>query len=152
MKQKFILETKIGFITLYSLNGQIIMIEILNNFEKILLPNNFDFDPFKNYFKAKSKNIQIQFKMIGTEFQLKVWNEICKIDYGKTKTYEDIAKSIGKPTSCRAVANACGQNKFALVIPCHRVVGKKDIGGYKWGIDKKKWLLDFEKKNEKKIS
>ena len=81
----------------------------------------------------------------GTEFQRMVWKEILKIPRGTTRTYSEIAISIGKPNSHRAVANACGQNKLAVLVPCHRVVGKSNLGGYKWGIERKKWLLDSEK-------
>ena len=87
----------------------------------------------------------------GTEFQKKVWKEILKIPKGQTKTYKDIALSIGSPKSYRAVANACGKNPLPVTIPCHRVV-KSDgsIGGYsaKGGVKKKKILLSGET-NEK---
>ena len=87
----------------------------------------------------------------GTEFQKKVWKEILKIPKGQTKTYKDIALSIGSPKSYRAVANACGKNPLPVTIPCHRVV-KSDgsIGGYsaKGGVKKKKILLSDET-NEK---
>tara|TARA_S200000501_G_scaffold202191_1_gene190235 strand:- start:2362 stop:2646 length:285 start_codon:yes stop_codon:yes gene_type:complete len=87
----------------------------------------------------------------GTEFQKKVWKEILKIPKGQTRTYKDIALSIGSPKSYRAVANACGKNPLPVTIPCHRVV-KSDgsIGGYsaKGGVEKKKILLSGET-NEK---
>ena len=103
-------------------------------------------DPvFDNYFKRLSKEIPVKYKLEGTPFQLKVWNEILNIPYGETRTYGEIANAIGESKSYRAVANACGQNKLALIIPCHRVVGQHNLGGYKWGTDKKKWLLEFEK-------
>ena len=80
----------------------------------------------------------------GTPFQKEVWQEIIKIPCGQVRTYSDIAKTIGRPNSYRAVANACGQNKIALFVPCHRVIGKSNLGGYKWGLDKKKALLELE--------
>ena len=85
----------------------------------------------------------------GTEFQIKVWEEISKIPYGETRTYKDLAIAIGKPRSFRAVANACGKNPYPPIIPCHRVVrtdGK--LGGYsgKGGIKTKKMLLEQEQK------
>tara|TARA_E500000075_G_scaffold130667_1_gene139917 strand:+ start:920 stop:1210 length:291 start_codon:yes stop_codon:yes gene_type:complete len=87
----------------------------------------------------------------GTEFQKKVWKEILKIPKGQTRTYKDIALSIGSPKSYRAVANACGKNPLPVTIPCHRVI-KSDgsIGGYsaKGGVKKKKILLSGET-NEK---
>ena len=85
----------------------------------------------------------------GTEFEVKVWNEISKIPYGETRTYKDLAIAIGKPDSARAVANACGKNPYPPIIPCHRVIrtdGK--LGGYsgKGGIKTKKKLLKQEQK------
>ncbi|OUU79793.1 MAG: hypothetical protein CBC38_04585 [Gammaproteobacteria bacterium TMED78] len=86
--------------------------------------------------------------LIGTEFQIKVWNEIINIPIGQTRSYKDIAVAIGSPKSARAVANACGKNPLSSVIPCHRVVcSDGSLGGYslKGGISKKKSLLMKEK-------
>ena len=85
----------------------------------------------------------------GTEFEVKVWEEISRIPYGETRTYKDLAIAIGKPDSARAVANACGKNPYPPIIPCHRVIrtdGK--LGGYsgKGGIKTKKKLLKQEQK------
>ena len=67
----------------------------------------------------------------GTNFQIQVWSEISKIPFGNTKTYKEIAVSIGKPNSARAVANACGKNPYPIDIPCHRVIRSDgNIGGY----------------------
>ena len=84
---------------------------------------------------------------MATEFQKLVWNEIDKIPFGETKSYKDIAISIGKPNASRAVANACGQNPLPVIRPCHRVIrsdGK--IGGYsaKGGTVLKRALLRCE--------
>ena len=89
-------------------------------------------------------------KLIGTPFEIKVWEEITKIPKGKTKTYKEIAINIGHPNSARAVANACGKNPYPILIPCHRVVrsdGK--IGGYSGpgGESQKKMLLLKEKES-----
>tara|TARA_B110000259_G_scaffold61113_1_gene72152 strand:+ start:68 stop:349 length:282 start_codon:yes stop_codon:yes gene_type:complete len=83
-------------------------------------------------------------KLKGTEFQLKVWNQIKKIPKGNVKTYKEIAEIIGRPNSARAVANACGKNPFLIKIPCHRVIRSDGgLGGYsgKGGVDMKKKLL-----------
>jgi AraC family transcriptional regulator, regulatory protein of adaptative response / methylated-DNA-[protein]-cysteine methyltransferase len=83
----------------------------------------------------------------ATAFQLRVWRELQNIPYGTTCSYNDIAKRIGKPKAYRAVANACGSNRVSLVIPCHRVIRKNgDLGGYRWGIERKKKLLAMEAK------
>tara|TARA_B100001758_G_C18413052_1_gene617281 strand:+ start:293 stop:586 length:294 start_codon:yes stop_codon:yes gene_type:complete len=83
----------------------------------------------------------------GTNFQIQVWSEISKIPFGKTKTYKEIAVSIGKPNSARAVANACGKNPYPIDIPCHRVIRSDgNIGGYSGdgGVKKKMQLLKSE--------
>jgi O-6-methylguanine DNA methyltransferase len=83
---------------------------------------------------------------IGTEFQKKVWKELLNIKRGETKTYSDVAMAIGSPKSCRAVANAIASNNIAYFVPCHRVVRKNgDVGGFRWGVDKKVTLLNSEK-------
>ena len=86
-------------------------------------------------------------KLIGTEFQINVWEDIKKIPKGQTKTYKDIAVALKKPKSSRAVANACGKNPLLIEIPCHRVIrsdGK--LGGYsgKGGMKQKRKLLKEE--------
>ena len=86
----------------------------------------------------------------GTEFQIKVWNELKKIPIGETKTYKEIAKLIGSPKAARAVANACGKNQYPITIPCHRVVRSDGgLGGYsgKGGVETKRQLLENEKNN-----
>lgn len=82
----------------------------------------------------------------GTPFQQKVWHEITKIPYGKTRTYKEIATAIGSPLSCRAVGQACKKNPIPILIPCHRVIRSDgSIGGYSRGIKKKRQLLEMEK-------
>ena len=79
-----------------------------------------------------------------TNFERKVLLETLRIPHGKTVTYEELAKKIGYPKAARAVGNALNKNPLPILIPCHRVVGKKDIGGYALGIKMKKELLEFE--------
>lgn len=81
----------------------------------------------------------------GTAFQLRVWAELCRIPPGDTRTYAEVASAIGHPAASRAVANACGANPAAAVVPCHRVVrGDGGLGGYRWGLDRKRALLERE--------
>lgn len=82
--------------------------------------------------------------MVGTDFDKLVWTEIRKIPLGETLTYKQIATAIGRPTSFRAVANACGRNSNPITIPCHRVVGSDSLGGYRWGVELKSRLLEYE--------
>lgn len=99
----------------------------------------------QQYFKGKLKVFKTPFICIGTPFQQRVWKELQKIPYGKTKSYADIAKAIGKPTAYRAVALANGANRIGVVIPCHRVINTGGgLGGYAGGVDKKQSLLRLE--------
>ncbi len=83
---------------------------------------------------------------VGTEFQKMVWDELMKVEYGKTASYLDIAKRIGKREAVRAVANANGNNAIAIIIPCHRIIQTDgSIGGYSGGITIKKKLLQMER-------
>ena len=86
-------------------------------------------------------------KLVGTEFQLKVWTYLKKIPRGRVKTYSQVAKAIGKPLAVRAVANAIGKNPYAPKIPCHRVIRSDgSLGGYsgKGGVKTKRFLLQKE--------
>jgi len=81
----------------------------------------------------------------ATAFQRRVWEELRKIPYGKTKTYSEVARAIGRPTAIRAVARACATNPVSVVVPCHRVVREDgNLAGYRWGIQRKRALLEHE--------
>jgi AraC family transcriptional regulator of adaptative response/methylated-DNA-[protein]-cysteine methyltransferase len=82
----------------------------------------------------------------GTAFQLKVWRYLQSIPAGDVKSYAEVARGIGQPSAARAVARACASNRVAITIPCHRVVrGDGTLGGYKWGVARKRVLLDRER-------
>src|SRR5687767_14704297 len=84
----------------------------------------------------------------GTVFQRRVWDELRRIPRGETRTYQEIARAIGAPDAVRAVGSACGANPVALVVPCHRAVRTDGgLGGYAWGLRRKKKLLELEKKS-----
>jgi len=83
-------------------------------------------------------------KPLGTKFQMAVWNELKKIPRGQTRTYGEIAAAIGRPKAARAVGSACGANPLPLFIPCHRVVAKNGLGGFRSGLPWKKLLLKNE--------
>jgi AraC family transcriptional regulator of adaptative response/methylated-DNA-[protein]-cysteine methyltransferase len=81
----------------------------------------------------------------ATAFQRRVWAHLQSLPFGATQSYAQVAKAIGRPTAARAVARACASNRIAVAIPCHRVVrGNGEMGGYRWGVDRKKALLDME--------
>ena len=97
---------------------------------------------FSNNWSSKAP---ITFHVRATDFQLEIWNALLQIPLGKLSTYGAIAKSIGKPMASRAVGTAIGSNPIAFLIPCHRVVqatGK--MGGYMWGTERKKMIIDWE--------
>jgi AraC family transcriptional regulator, regulatory protein of adaptative response / methylated-DNA-[protein]-cysteine methyltransferase len=82
----------------------------------------------------------------GTAFQMMVWNYLLKIPYGAVQSYSEVAAAIGKPKAVRAVASACAANKVALLVPCHRVIrGDGGLGDYRWGIERKRVLIDRER-------
>lgn len=100
------------------------------------------------YLKGDLKVFTVPLDIRGSEFQLKVWDALIKIKYGKTNSYLEIAKKIGRPESVRAIANANGQNGIAVIIPCHRVIGSDgSLTGYGGGIAIKKKLIRLESKN-----
>ena len=94
------------------------------------------------------KEFKTPIHLIGSAFQKLVWNTLIRITYGKTKSYREQAIAISNPLAQRAVANANGANKIAIVIPCHRIINSNgDIGGYGGGSVRKKWLIQHEKSN-----
>jgi len=84
----------------------------------------------------------------GTAFERMVWDEIRRIPFGETRTYTEIASSLGRPRAVRAVAKACAANRIAIAIPCHRVMGKDGTErGYRWGVERKRRLLAQERRS-----
>jgi AraC family transcriptional regulator of adaptative response/methylated-DNA-[protein]-cysteine methyltransferase len=82
----------------------------------------------------------------GTAFQLRVWQALRAIPRGETRSYSQLARELGEPKAVRAVARACAANRVALVVPCHRVVGASGaLTGYRWGMERKRMLLEAEK-------
>ncbi|NDP22931.1 MAG: methylated-DNA--[protein]-cysteine S-methyltransferase [Paludibacter sp.] len=83
---------------------------------------------------------------IGTEFQLSIWNALQQVPKGKTSTYAKIAEAIGRPKAVRAVGTAIGANPIAFLIPCHRIIRSDGgLGGFRWGLECKKLMLEWEK-------
>lgn len=98
------------------------------------------------YFAGKRKRFSIPLDMIGTEFQISVWQALLNIPYGSTSSYKLQAESMGKLSAIRAVAAANGRNQISIIIPCHRVIGSDgNLVGYGGGIERKRTLLKLEK-------
>lgn len=107
----------------------------------------------QDYFECKLKDFTIPLSMQGTAFQIDVWNELLRIPYGSTRSYQQQANAIKKHASVRAVANANGMNKIAIIIPCHRVIGSDGhLTGYGGGLWRKKFLLELEQSNNRQLS
>jgi AraC family transcriptional regulator of adaptative response/methylated-DNA-[protein]-cysteine methyltransferase len=102
---------------------------------------------FLLHLRGAEPHLDLPLDVRATAFQQRVWAALCRIPYGATRTYSQVAQSIGKPRAVRAVARACATNPTCIVIPCHRVVRSDGtLGGYRWGIERKQVLLDREKR------
>jgi AraC family transcriptional regulator of adaptative response/methylated-DNA-[protein]-cysteine methyltransferase len=89
--------------------------------------------------------------VVATAFQRRVWEALRSIPFGATRTYREVARSLGQPGATRAVARACAANPTAVVVPCHRVIRSDgSLGGYRWGLRRKKLLLDQERRRAKR--
>jgi methylated-DNA-[protein]-cysteine S-methyltransferase len=123
--------------------------------EKIEISNNLDEFGIKiqtslmDYFDGKLQVFELPLAFdFGTEFQKSVWKALLEIPYGKTTTYSEIAKKIGNPKAFQAVGGAVGDNPIAIIIPCHRVIGKNgSLTGFRWGLDRKIKLLKLENRD-----
>jgi AraC family transcriptional regulator of adaptative response/methylated-DNA-[protein]-cysteine methyltransferase len=99
----------------------------------------------KQLVSGSTASLNIPLDLRGTAFQQMVWKELRRIPAGQTRSYTEVAKTIGRPKAVRAVANACASNPVALVVPCHRVVQKNgSLAGYRWGVKRKAALLEKE--------
>ena len=99
------------------------------------------------HLRGQEPHLDLPTDVQATAFQRRVWEELRKIPYGATKTYTEVARAIGRPAAIRAVARACATNPVSVVVPCHRVVRQDgDLAGYRWGIGRKRALLEKEGK------
>ena len=99
----------------------------------------------KQLIRNPAEEVRLQLDLRGTRFQQKVWQQLRAIPCGSTVSYSQVATAIGQPTAARAVAGACAANPIAVVIPCHRVIAADGgLGGYRWGIERKRRLLQGE--------
>jgi len=99
----------------------------------------------QEYFKGERKEFNLPIKLLGTDFQIRVWNALKNIPYGKTETYLGLSKILKNEKAIRAVAGANGANAISIIIPCHRIIGSNfELTGYAGGINAKKKLLKLE--------
>lgn len=103
-------------------------------------------EALKRHLRGLEPRLDLPLDVRGTAFQLIVWRYLQKLPYGEVRSYAEVAQAIGRPSAARAVARACASNNVALLIPCHRVVrGTGELGGYRWGLQRKRVLLDTER-------
>ncbi len=99
----------------------------------------------KEYFSGTRKVFDLPLHIIGTEFQKLVWRQLCRVPFGQTASYKEIAERIGKPKAMRAVGQANHRNPIPIIIPCHRIIGANGhLVGFGSGLDKKRFLLSHE--------
>ena len=105
-------------------------------------------EPLLASLSGEKTTIDLPLDVRATAFQQKVWETLQRIPRGETRSYTEIAREIGDPKAVRAVARACASNPVALAVPCHRVVRSDgDLAGYRWGVERKKKLLEAEQTN-----
>lgn len=106
----------------------------------------------KSYFKGELKRFDLPLVMPGTDFQKKVWSAIMDVPYGRVRSYKQQAIEIDNPSAVRAVGHANGDNRIAIIVPCHRIVGNNgELMGYGGGLWRKKYLLELENPNQTKL-
>lgn len=143
-------QSPVGVIEIEETNNHISSITILteqppNTPSEISPLLNEAIQQFEEYFDGKRKSFGLPIKQEGTDFQRKAWNYLKTIPYGETVSYKDQASAIGSPKAFRAVGSANGRNKLAIIVPCHRVTNEgKGLGGYAYGLDIKRLLLELE--------
>lgn len=147
--EKVVINSPLGFVLIEGNEDGISKISVISD-ETILsesIPKLFTnvVSQLKEYFEGNRTDFQFKMNPKGTDFQKKVWDELLKIPFGKTVSYQEVTNNLGDPKAIRAVANANGKNPLLIVVPCHRVIGSDgSLTGYAGGLWRKKWLLDHE--------
>ena len=144
-----IINTPLGYAKIEGDNNGVQSVTVLNSEEEVgkNTPESLTncVQQLEEYFKGKRKSFNLKLNPKGTDFQLRVWNELKTIEYGKTISYLELSKKLGDVKAIRAVAAANGKNPLWIVIPCHRVIGSDgSLTGYAGGLQRKQWLLEHE--------
>ncbi len=138
-----LIETEMGPVSVLIEEGRAVRIKLGGLFEGV---PKMEVEPFKSqiegYFRGKIKGVDFPVKITGTEFLLRVWEEVRKIPYGRVLTYGQVARNL--KTAPRAVGLAMARNPLPIYIPCHRVVSKNGLGGFGAGVEWKRFLLELE--------
>ena len=118
--------------------------------EAMVKPHHPEFEKWvkalTDHLAGNQPRLDLPLDIRSTAFQMRVWSYLQSIPYGEVRSYAEVAAGIGRPTATRAVARACATNTVAIAIPCHRVIrGTGELGGYRWGLDRKRALIDRER-------
>ena len=110
-------------------------------------------EALRKHLEGVEPHLDLPVDIRATAFQMQVWNYLQSIPYGEVQSYSEVASGIGRPAAARAVARACASNTVAIVIPCHRVIrGTGELGGYRWGLARKRALIDRERAKAARVS
>ena len=144
-----IIKTPLGFTEIIGDENGISSIHVFDEEQKISKKISIELqnaiNQLNDYFEGKRTHFDFKLNPKGTDFQQKVWDELYKIPFGKTMSYQELSIKLGDVKAIRAVANANGKNPLWIVVPCHRVIGSDgSLTGYAGGLWRKKWLLDHE--------
>lgn len=138
-----------GFLRIEYENNIVFRIDKTDNITCENKINNFSnnvYSQIREYLDGNRKVFNFNYELIGTQFQRRVWAALCKIPYGETRSYKQIAEFINNIKAFRAVGMANNRNPISIVVPCHRVIGANgSLVGYGGGLEMKKFLLDIEK-------
>lgn len=139
----------IGIIKVEETENQISSIIFLEEEVELIQPENellkTACNQLHEYFAGKRSTFDFPVTQPGTTFQQQVWQELSKVDFGKTQSYAQLSAQFGNPLAIRAIASANGKNKLWIVVPCHRIIGTNgELTGYAGGLWRKKWLLQHE--------
>jgi len=109
-------------------------------------------ESLNRYLEGEQPDLHLPVHVRATAFQMTVWKYLQSIPAGKVESYQEVARGIGQPKAVRAVARACAVNRVALAIPCHRVIRSGgELGGYRWGLERKRTLIDNERKSQARV-
>jgi len=146
---KITIETPIGFLEITTNHHFLLSVSFVDNNQ-----THSDFQPdilietvnqIRAYFDGARKEFNLNLQPAGTNFQIKVWEQVRNVPFGKTASYLEIAKLTGSKNNTRAIGMANGKNPIPIIIPCHRIIGANGkLTGYAGGLEKKRWLLNHE--------
>ena len=149
MVYQFTYETILGSVTFVEEDGALLAITTHRSYEGICQETPLVKEACRQlseYLKGERKTFDLPLNPKGTDFQKCVWQALCDIPYGETRTYKQIAEAIGNPKAVRAVGMANNRNPITIIVPCHRVIGANGkLVGYGGGLEMKEFLLRLEK-------